>query len=72
MLNICLVFWKSGPHYAYKYYSCKKACNWYSLELATYFDSLEGKSNIKITHNHFNQNETSLFCIESDLSISKR
>ena len=26
MLNMCLVFWKSYPHYAYKRYAYKKKC----------------------------------------------
>ena len=28
MLKICLVFWESEPHYAYKCYAYKTTCNW--------------------------------------------
>ena len=39
MLNICLLFWKSEPHYAYKRYAYRKICrfiiNCYSFHSAS-------------------------------------
>ena len=35
MLRLCLVFWKSEPHYAYKHYAYKRKNMYYDLFLGS-------------------------------------
>ena len=47
MLRLCLVFWKSEPHYAYKRYAYKRKNMYFESFLPTK-TWLEGKRNLNI------------------------